>query len=184
MALFGKKGGKPSFGDVALNVLGHVGDAVSRHSGGAAIYGPMQAQRQQMQYQREVLAQQQRQQAELLAQRTQAQYGLADYKAKLAAGQPPKPGSFEWYQSATPQERATYDQYNPFVVSTGAGPVAVPRRPAVGSKVSMADIGGAPSGQSTQGQTITRQQYQGMVDQMGKQRTQAWLQSSGVRVSN
>jgi len=125
---------------------------------------------------------------------------LGDSVGGVVAGQmkppeAPKAGSFEWYQTADPQQRALYDQYNPFVVSTGQGPVAVPRRPAVGTKISMADLGGgeAPTMQNTpapqlnaQGNpvSLSRAQYQAIVAEMGQSATDDYLRRNNIRVTN
>jgi len=122
--------------------------------------------------------------------------GLRSYTlGKLKPEEGPKPGSFEWFQTASEADRALYDQYNPFVVTTGQGPVAVPRRPAIGAKVSMADIGGAPSPtiQNTpapqlnaQGNPtlLTRAQYQAIVAEMGQAATDNYIRRNNIRVTN
>lgn len=76
----------------------------------------------------QIMAQQLRNQSILQQQGAaltgQNQRRLHDYKVNN-----PTPGSFGWYQQADPTERALYDEYNPHVVATGAGPVAVRRGP-------------------------------------------------------
>ena len=123
-----------NWGEVARNVLGNVGDAVSTYYGGPRVFAEQQA----LQQQAALIAEQQRQRSLLQAERLAA-----------AESKPPKPGGFEWYQSATPEERALYDQYNPFTVPTGAGPIRVPRqnlnanqnRPPIGTVVSAEELG-------------------------------------------
>lgn len=126
---------------------------------------------------------------------------LANYRAKLemqqqfAQPEAPKPGSFEWYQTATPEQRALYDQYNPVTVATGQGPVAVPR----------SSFGGAPSAPvgrltpidptiqntpapqlSANGMptSLTRAQYQAIVAEMGEAETAKWARRNNIRVAN
>lgn len=82
----------------------------------------------------------QRAQADRMARREDLQWEWAN---KPKEG--PKPGTFEWYQTASPEQRALYDQYDPVTVGTWQGPIPVPRRPPVGSTVSMDQIGPAPA---------------------------------------
>jgi len=126
---------------------------------------------------------------------------LADYRTKLgiqqefAQPEAPKPGSFEWFETATPQQRALYDQYNPVTVATGQGPVAVPR----------SSLGGAPSapvgrltpiqpttqntpapqlGANGMPTSVSRAQYQAIAAEMGAAETEAWARRNNIRVVN
>ena len=114
----------PNWGEIGRNVLGNIGDAISTYYGGAPTFAPLQRQALAFQQQGQLLAERQRQQAALQAQRAADQRSLAEYRATL-------PTAMERNLNAnsnfTPQQRATYDELNPVVVATGAGPVRVPR---------------------------------------------------------
>jgi hypothetical protein len=103
------------------DLIGIAGDAVAINRGMAPMYAQAW-QAQQEQKRKLEFAAQQREQA---MQDWQAQY---DYKIAHPAIDPPKPGSFAWYQTASPEERAVYDQYNPVTAATWQGPVIIPRR--------------------------------------------------------
>lgn len=137
---------------------------------------------------------QRRRAADLADYRTQMQI-----KAEFERPDAPKPGSFEWYQTATPEQRALYDQYNPVIATTWQGPTPVPRsglgganRPAVGARVPISQLGGAPvpqqpAAQPIQGaRTISQQEYARILRSMnGDQRQMnAWMTQNNVIAGN
>lgn len=173
---------------VLMGALGGAADGAATFFGGQPLIA------QQRQFDQALAARQ----AEQQRQRAEA---LADYRAKLgieaefAQPEAPKPGSFEWYQTADPEQRALYDQYNPFVVSTGQGPVAVPRGSFGG--VPSAPVGKLtpiePTTQNTPAPqmsangppaTLTQAQYRATVNAMGQAETDAWMRRNNIRVIN
>jgi hypothetical protein len=91
-------------GGAGRAIAGSIGDALLQQSGMAPIYAP------QMQFQQAMAARQAEEQRRRAAE-------LADYRTKLGIEQEfktpeaPKPGSFEWFQNADPQQRAQYGEY-------------------------------------------------------------------------
>jgi hypothetical protein len=181
-----KRGG--GIKDVLLGALGGAADGAATFFGGQ----PLIAQNRQMQ---QMMAMRQAEQERARSM------DLADYRTKLgiqqefAQPEAPKPGSFEWFQSATPEQRALYDQYNPVTVATGQGPIAVPRSTLGG--VPSAPVGRlTPLGPTTQNTpapqlgangmptTLSRQQYQAVVQSMGQAETDAWARRNNIRVVN
>ena len=181
-----KKGG--GWKDILLGALGGAADGAATFFGGQ----PLIAQQRQLQ---QIMAQRQ------ADDQRRRSLDMADFREQLAIRQqferpePAKPGSFEWYQTATPEQRALYDQYNPVTVATGQGPVAVPRS-------SFGGVPSAPVGKLTPiGPTIrntpapqlgangmptalTRAQYQAVVNEMGAAETEAWARRHNIQVVN
>lgn len=97
-------------------VLGVLGDAITSYSGGRGMFIPAELDRRQRE--------QDMQQAWNLAER-QGQMATDRWKAEQQYKlNNPTPGSFQWYQGATPEERAVYDMYNPKNI---VGPDGIPR---------------------------------------------------------
>lgn len=179
----------PNWGGIGRNVLGNVGDAIAQYYGVTPVYRPMMQQQQQA----EMIAEAQRQRALQAAQQNEEWYRREDYKASMAGQEPPKPGSFEWYQNASAQERAVYDQYNPFVVSTGQGPVAVPRGTMGGSAAPQAGAiedgymfkGGDPSDQRNWEPVPDQRQHtpqsQGLLSSTSGESTEDYMRRMGYR---
>lgn len=202
--LFG--GGKIGGRDIAGLILGAIGDGLATHNGGRPMAAQFMMQRAYDERERAAREQEEareRQQQEYQAARQRQALkglGLPDNQIEAyAAGvggaipQQATPGSFAWYQNASPEQRAQYDEYNPVTVATGAGPVRVPRnRPAVGTTVRMDQIGGATTsntpapelGANGQPTTLTRQQYQAVVNSMGQQRTDEWARRNNIRIGS
>ena len=113
-----------NWGEVARNVLGNVGDAVSTYYGGPRVFAEQQA----LQQQAALIAEQQRQRSLLQAQEMAAEASKptalqrdALWMANLRERNP---------ELAYEITRAM-DIVNPTIVQTGAGPAVVPRtRPA------------------------------------------------------
>jgi hypothetical protein len=181
-----KRGG--GIKDVLLGALGGAADSAATFFGGQ----PLIAQQQQMQ---QMMAMRQAEQERARSME------LADYRTKLGIQQEfaqpdvPKPGSFEWFQTATPEQRALYDQYNPVTVATGQGPVAVPRGSLGG--IPSAPVGRltpiGPTMQSTPAPqvgasgmptSVSRAQYQAIVAEMGEAETAEWARRNNIRVGN
>ena len=87
-----------------MGALGGAADAAAVHFGGQ----PLIAQGQQMKLM---------QAAALAAEQRKRAADLADYrsqmqiKSEFERPEAPKPGSFEWFQTATPEQRAQYGDY-------------------------------------------------------------------------
>lgn len=185
---------------VLMGALGGAADGAATFFGGQPLIA------QQRQFDQALAARQ----AEQQRQRAEA---LADYRAKLgieaefAQPEAPKPGSFEWYQTAPPEQRALYDQYNPFVVSTAQGPVAVPRgsfggvpsAPPVGTveggyrfkggnpadQNSWEPVGGSQPMAAGQQETLTRQQYEDLVRARGNRAwVDNWMRENRIGLAN
>ena len=107
-----------SQGGAGRGIAGALGDYLLQASGMRPIYAPYQQEQRAMAYQQKLMEQKR-------ANENADWQGRYDYK--LANPEAPKPGSFEWYQTATPEQRALYDQYDPVIAATGAGPVPVSR---------------------------------------------------------
>lgn len=135
---------KPSFfgqGGVGRAIAGTIGDVLLQRNGLDPMYGPqMQFQQQQSAL---LAAEQRKRAADLADYRTQLQI-----KAEFEQPDAPKPGSFEWFQTATPEQIAQFNSYsdivNPVMTTTWQGPTVIPRRPPVGAKVSISDLGPEP----------------------------------------
>jgi hypothetical protein len=103
---------------------------------------------------------------------------------------PAKPGTFEWYQTASEPERAAYDQYNPITVGTWNGPQRVPRGPAPGTVVNIKDLGGPnpsdPPAPSPSGgeDVLSRAQYEAMVQSLGAGGALNHIKKYNLRVGN
>jgi hypothetical protein len=171
---------------------------------------------QQYQGQQQALQLRSSEQAAALAreQRQRAE-GLADYRAKqqidqeFAAPEAPKPGSFEWFQTATPEQRAQYGSYrdvgqdDEFVVvpipgrGTYAGPRSglpsafgqgqAPSRPVGGLTPVGPAIENTPApqvGQNGLPASLTRAQYQAVEQRMGRDETAAWARRNNIKVAN
>jgi hypothetical protein len=54
-------------------------------------------------------------------------YAREKWKLDNHPKEPPKPGTFEWYQGANPADRSQYDMYNPIVIDGPDGRYVVPR---------------------------------------------------------
>lgn len=139
--------------------------------------------------------------AALAAEQRKRAADLADYEAKkgidarYATPDAPKPGSFEWYQTATPEQRAIYDQYNPVIATTWQGPTPIPRSRLGG--VPSAPVGKltplGPTIQNTPAPQLNAQgnptslshaQYQAIVAEMGQSQTDDYLRRYNIRVVN
>lgn len=105
----------------------------------------------------------------------------------------PKPGSFEWYQTATPEQRAQYDAYNPVTVTTWQGPSIIPRSSLGGTPTApvgkLTPIG--PTIESTPApqlnangmpSVLSRAQYEAVLQRMGQAETEAWARRNNIRV--
>lgn len=176
--------------NVLLQTLGGAADGAATFFGGAPVIRQNQ-QMQEMMRMRE--AEQQRRRAEELADfRTQLQI-----RAEFDKPEGPKVGSFEWFQTATPEQRAEYSRYmdvtNPAMATTWQGPTIIPR----------SQLGGQPSapvgrltpiqptiqntpapqvGANGMPAVLTRQQYQAVVNSMGQADTEAWVRRNNIRV--
>jgi hypothetical protein len=134
---------------------------------------------------------------------------LGDNIGSVVAGQMkpaegPKLGSFEWWNSptTTPEQKAAYSQYmdvtNPVMATTWQGPTVIPRRPPVGAKVSLADLGpepqAAPQAPRVQtaapirgAETINQREYQEMLTRRfgGNQRAMnAYMAQNNIIAGN
>ena len=133
-------------------------------------------------------------QAAQQAKMEQRQYDRSDYIYKDEYQRnnpdPAKPGSFEWYQTASPEEKALFDQYQPITVGTWNGPQRVPRGPAPGTVVNIKDLGGPnPSDQpapspSGGGDVLSRAQYEAMVQSLGPGGALNHIKKYNLRVGN
>ena len=199
-----KGGGFFGQGGGGRAIAGTLGDFLLQQGGMAPVYAPQQ-QFQQVQAMR---------QAE--AQRARAAE-LADYETKkgidqrYATPEAPKPGSFEWFQTATPEQRATYDQYNPVIATTWQGPTPIPRSrlgvpqgPQPGTvedgfrfkggdpsnPSSWEPVGGSqpqtPAAPIRGARTITQQEYGRILRSMGgdQRRMNAWMSEQNVMAGN
>lgn len=104
---------------VLREVFGRLADYLATIGGGTALYG----QAQDRKYQEDLAAR-------LAYAKRQAD--VQDYATKQAIdaqyqAPPAEMQMFDWYNHASPQDRATYDQFKPVVVQGANGPVAVPR---------------------------------------------------------
>jgi hypothetical protein len=172
--------------------LGIAGDIFLGLAGQPGVFGPMQMQRQLLEQQQGYRTQQGKIQRE---QDQQDWLARQEYERANQAPDVPTPGSFEWYQTATPEARAQYDEYNPVTVATGAGPVRVPRnRPALGFTRPIAGAP-APTRQNTPAPTlganglpseVTRQQYQALVNESDGNTAAVndYLARMGIQVRN
>jgi hypothetical protein len=187
---FWQGGGKFTGRDALAGALAAIGDGLRGWSGGptGAIEGLMASRMAPAQEAAAMAAEQRKRAAE-----------LADYRSKLeiqqefAQPEDPKPGSFEWYQTATPEQRAIYDQYNPVIATTWQGPVPVSRSSLGGAPAapvgrltpiqpSIANTPAPQTGANGMPTTLTRQQYQAVVNSMGAADTEAWARRNNVRV--
>lgn len=110
---------------------------------------------------------------------------------RLKPAEGPKPGSFEWFQTATQEQRALYDQYNPVIATTWQGPTPVPRSSLGGvpskpvGKLTPITPGNTPApqlGANGMPTSLTRAQYQAVVNSMGQAETEAWARRNNIRV--
>lgn len=174
--------------NVLLQTLGGAADGAATFFGGEPVI------RQNMQMQQMMAMRQAEEQRRRAAE-------LADYRTKLGIKQEfeqpdaPKLGSFEWFRTATPEQRAEYSRYmdvtNPVMTTTWQGPTIIPRSqgaPAapVGRLTPIQpSIANAPApqlGANGMPTTLTRQQYQAVVNSMGQADTEAWAQRNNIRV--
>lgn len=111
-----------------ISALGGAADGAGQFFGNAPLFAlQQQAQQRALQQQAQMAAQAQMDQAKRLA-------GLEDYRTKKGIDQEfstPKVGSFEWFQTATPEQRQQYSQYmdvtSPAMATTWQGPTILPR---------------------------------------------------------
>jgi hypothetical protein len=180
---------------IALGALGGAADGAAQHFGMAPMVAIGQQQRAAMQ------AQAQRDQAMRIA-------GLEDYRAKLGmkaefeTPDTPKVGSFEWFQTASPEQRQEYSRYmdvtSPAMTTTWQGPTIIPRA-AMGGGIPTAPVGkltpidDAPAptimntpapqvGANGMPAAVNRAQYQAIVEAMGPQQAADWARRNNVRV--
>jgi len=106
--------------------------------------------------------------------------------------------NFRGYQGMDPNERREYDQFKPVVVQGPQGPTAVPRSSlGGGGSLPSKPVGKLtpiqPTTQNTQPpqlgsnglpSTLTRAQYQAVVNAKGQQATDEWMRRNGITVSN
>lgn len=184
---------RPSFfghNGTGRNIAGSIGDALLQMNGMRPQFAPARQQQQVMDYQtRQAKTEREARMQDWIAQQ--------DYARANQPPDVPTPGSFEWYQTATPEARAQYDEYNPVTVATGAGPVRVPRnRPALGSTIRMDELSApTPTRQNTPAPALganglpselTRQQYQALLNDSGGNAAglNDYLARMGIRVGN
>lgn len=190
---FWQGGNKFTFRDGLAGALAAIGDGLSNYGGGGggAVNSLLQSRAAPGQ-QAAALAEEQRKRAA----------ELADYRAKLgiqqefAQPEAPKPGSFEWYQTATPEQQRQYDQYNPVITTTYQGPTIVPRG-SLGGGAPTAPVGRltpiGPTVENTQAPqlnangmpaSLTSAQYAAVEQRMGRAETEAWARRNNIKVVN
>lgn len=181
-----KQGG--GWKDILLGALGGAADGAATFFGGQ----PLIAQNQQMQRMMAMrqAEEQRRRAAELADFRTQLQI-----RQEFEQPEGPKVGSFEWFQTATPEQRAEYSRYmdvtNPVMTTTWQGPTIIPRSQGAPTapvgrltpiQPSIANTPAPQLGANGMPTTLTRQQYQAVVNSMGQADTEAWARRNNIRV--
>ncbi|MXO72868.1 hypothetical protein [Alteraurantiacibacter buctensis] len=177
-------GGKPRPGPSrGQSIAGVLGDMLAIGGGRQAQFVPMLQQRQQMEELRGLQVQQ---------AKTERDNAMQDWIARQEYERrnpdPARPGSFEWYQTADPTQRAMYDQYNPVTVSTAQGPVNVPRSSLTPPAGPVGRLTIIPDNQpmgATQGPPTSSTTPEGlgaMIAAHGVDRVQQWMQSGQLQV--
>ncbi|WP_285019572.1 hypothetical protein [Novosphingobium sp. fls2-241-R2A-195] len=185
-------GGKFTWKDGLALTLGSLGDAMARAGGGQATFLPMLTANRQHQ----------RALAEAAARR---QSDRDDWLWKQRwERENPKPvnndtiNDYNWYKSLSDSDKAIYDQMHPIYKAGPDGltyPVA--RSSLGGGAAPTAPVGKltliAPTTQNTPAPqlggnglpaALTRDQYQAVVNQMGKAATDAWAARHGIKIGN
>lgn len=178
--------GAPSKPTTLKEIIGIISDGMLGFAGANPIYGPAKLRQQEEQ------------------DRFQQQYDLAEREAEQQRAnkrwewenKPEEPTAdmrnFEWYESATPQQRALYDQFKPVITSTWQGPQAVPRSslgPPTAPVGKLTPI--TPTMQNTPAPQmnasgnptfLTPDQYRVTVEALGQERTDDWMRRNNIRI--